>query len=109
MEHPRTRTLVCLLAAIDFFSLIEGLTALPELNEERIAGGRHGPLAPVSRHQQCVLVYPGHLLLRPGQHESSSNELACFQVKLAQSFSILASRRKACQAQAVAWIETGHS
>ena len=92
-------------AAVDFFGLVERRAALPELDDEGVAGLGHGAGAPVAGDEQGVFVDPGDVLLGVGEDEAVLDELAGLQIELAEGVGVFAAGGEGDEAEPVAGVE----
>ena len=92
-------------AAVDLFGLVERRAALPELDDEGIAGLGHGAGTPVAGDEQGVFVDPGDVLLGVRKDEAVLDELAGLEVELAESVGVFAAGGESDEAEAVAGVE----
>src|SRR5580704_13132201 len=77
-------------AAIDLFGLVERRAPLPEFDDEGVAGLGHGAGTPVAGDEERVFVDPGDVLLGVGKDEAILDELAGFEIKLAEGVGVFA-------------------
>jgi hypothetical protein len=93
------------LATIDLLRVFERCAALPEFDDEGVAGLSHGAGAPVAGDEQGVFVDPSHVLFGVREDKAAFNEFAGPEVEFSQCFGVFAARRKAYEAEAITWIE----
>ena len=92
-------------AAVDLFGLVEGLAAFPEFDDEGVAGLGHGAGAPVAGYEESVFVDPGDGLFGAGENEAVVDELAGFEIELAEGVGVFAAGGEGDEAEAVAGVE----
>src|ERR1700761_6592231 len=93
-------------APVDFFRLVKRLAALPQLDDEWIAGLGHGSVAPITGDQECVFVDPGYILFGRGQHETIFSKFTGLEVELSLGIGVFAAVGERDETEAVAGIET---
>ena len=82
-----------------------GRAALPELDDEGVAGLGHGAGTPVAGDEQGVFVDPGDVLLGVREDEAVFDEVAGLEIELAQGVGVFAAGGEGDEAEAVAGIE----
>ena len=92
-------------AAKDLFRLVERRAALPEFDDEGVAGLGHGAGAPVAGDEEGVFVDPGDVLLGVREDEAAFDELAGLEVELAKGVGVFTAGGEGDEAEAVAGVE----
>ncbi len=105
VERSRACADVGWFAAEDFFGVVERSAALPELDDEGVAGLGHGAGTPVAGDEEGVFVDPGDVLFGVREDEAVLDELAGAEVELAEGVGVFAAGGEGDEAEAVSGVE----